>query len=96
MKRSLSDKGRKALSDNMTKQNKLRKIDLTEEMLRKYYIDEGLTIKQIVEKYNYSLSTVTRRLKEFNIKLTKEEKSKRYYLEGGRKEIYTKQEPENN
>ena len=52
MKRSLSDKGRKALSDNMTKQNKLRKIDLTEEMLRKYYIDEGLTIKQIVEKYN--------------------------------------------
>ena len=53
MKRSLSDKGRKALSDNMTKQNKLRKIDLTEEMLRKYYIDEGLTIKQIVEYKSY-------------------------------------------
>ena len=95
MKRSLSDKGRKALSDNMTKQNKLRKIDLTEEMLRKYYIDEGLTIKQIVEKYNYSLSTVTRRLKEFNIKLTKEEKSKRYSLAGGRQEIFTKEELEN-
>lgn len=94
MKRSLSDKGRKALSDNMTKQNKLRKIDLTEEMLRKYYIDEGLTIKQIVEKYGYSSSTVTRRLKEFNIKLSKEEKSKRYSLAGGRHEIFTKEELE--
>ena len=95
MKRSISESGRKALSENMIKQNKLRKIDLSEEKLRKYYIEEGLTIKQIVEKYGYSLSTVTRRLKEFNIKLSKEEKSKRYSLAGGRQEIFTKEELEN-
>lgn len=95
MKRNISESGRKALSENMIKQNKLRKIDLSEEKLRKYYIEEGLTIKQIVEKYGYSLSTVTRRLKEFNIKLSKEEKSKRYSLAGGRQEIFTKEELEN-
>ena len=95
MKRSISESGRKALSENMIKQNKLRKIDLSEEKLRKYYIEEGLTIKQIVEKYGYSLSTITRRLKEFNIKLSKEEKSKRYSLAGGRQEIFTKEELEN-
>ena len=37
MKRSISESGRKALSENMIKQNKLRKIDLSEEKLRKYY-----------------------------------------------------------
>ena len=94
MARVMSEAGRKALADNMRKQNRLRKVNLTEEMLREYYIVEGLTINQIVEKYGFSRSVVTRRLKEYNIKLSKEEKFKRYSLAGGRQEIFTKEELE--
>lgn len=94
MARVMSEAGRKALADNMRKQNQLRKVNLTEEMLREYYITEGLTINQIVEKYGFSRSVVTRRLKEYNIKLSKEEKFKRYSFAGGRQEIFTKEELE--
>ena len=77
MKRVLSEEGRKALSDNMTKQNKLRKIDLPEELLRKYYLEEDLSVNQIVEKYGITKTTLVRRLKEYNIKKPKELISKK-------------------
>ena len=77
MKRVISEEGRKALSDNITKQNKLRKIDLPEELLRKYYLEEDLSINQIVEKYGIAKTTLVRRLKEYNIKKPKELISKK-------------------
>lgn len=68
------------------------KIELNIDEIKRLYIDELKTLEDIASILGVSKSKVYSTIKDNNIKMTKEQKHKKYSNAGGRTEIFTKEE----